>query len=58
MQRTIAQEMQAEGRRIGRNEGRKEGELHARQKTLLRQLRRRFGDVPEAIAAVVSGCRA
>jgi len=56
MQRTIAEEMQAEGRRMGRQEGRQEGAVQARRQTLLRQLRRRFGDVPEPIAAVVNAC--
>ena len=56
MQRTIAEEMQAEGRRKGRKEGRQEEAVQARQQTLLRQLRRRFGDVPEALGAVVNAC--
>jgi hypothetical protein len=48
MQRTIAEEMQAKGRQ--------EGALRAQQRTLMRLLRRRFGDVPEAIATVVNTC--
>ncbi len=49
MQRTIAQEMQDEGRR-------KEA-VQARQQTLLRLLRRRFGDVPKAVAAAINRCK-
>jgi hypothetical protein len=52
MHRTIAEGLKAEGRR----KGRKEGALQARRQTLLRQLGRRFGDIPEAIAAVVNAC--
>ncbi len=31
--------------------------LEARRQTLLRLLRRRFGDVPEAVTEVVTACR-
>jgi hypothetical protein len=49
MERTIAQELQDEGRR--------QEAVQARQQTLLRLLRRRFGDVPKATAAAVKGCK-
>ncbi len=48
MERTIAQELQEEGRR--------KGLIEARKQTLLRQLRLRFGDVPKAVTADINGC--
>ena len=36
-----------EGRREGNQEGRQQGLTEARQQTLLRQLQRRFGPLPE-----------
>ena len=57
MQRTFAEELKDEGREEGRQKGREEEAVQSRQQTLLRQLRRRFGDVPETIASVVNACR-
>lgn len=65
MARTIAEAMIAKGRKEGRQEGRKEGRMEgrqeeavrSRQQTLLRLLRKRFGDVPEAVAEQVNATR-
>jgi hypothetical protein len=58
------QEMQAVKRTIldkwmdeGRKKGRKEEAIHTRQQTLLRQLRARFPDVPQATVDVVIATR-
>jgi hypothetical protein len=49
MGRAIADELRAQGRK----EGRKEEAVRARQQTLLRQIRRRFGELPaETVTAV------
>ena len=57
MGRSFAEELQAAGRREGLRKGRREEAVKARQQTLLRQLRHRFGNVPEVIAGAVNGCR-
>jgi hypothetical protein len=49
MPRTMADVMQAKGRKEGRKQGREEGAVKARQEVLLTQLRERFGDLPAAI---------
>jgi hypothetical protein len=51
--KTIAQEMEEKGRR----KGRREEAISARQQTLLRQLRTRFGELPEPTAAAVRASR-
>ena len=48
-QSDFAKKYVAEGRKEGRDEGRKEGQ----RDVLLRQLRRRFGELPEATIALV-----
>jgi hypothetical protein len=53
MFRSMADQHKAEGRKEGRQKGRQEGEVHARRQTLLRQLRKRFGDLPAAVMAQV-----
>ena len=42
-----------EGERKGRTEGRTEAAIETRQQTLVRQLRRRFGDVPASAVSAV-----
>ena len=49
MGRTIADELKEEGARIA--------EVTTRQQTLLRQLKRRFGEVPTSIAATIESTR-
>jgi ElaB/YqjD/DUF883 family membrane-anchored ribosome-binding protein len=53
MKRTIAEAMQEEGRRMGEQQE----AVRARQRTLLRLLRIRFGDVPDATVAAIEACR-
>ena len=53
MKRTMADELLDEGREQGRKKGRMEGELRARRATLLRQLQRRFNELPDEIVRKV-----
>jgi hypothetical protein len=46
---TMADYLRAEGH----EEGRRAGEIHSRQQTLIRQLRRRFGRVPRATVQLI-----
>ena len=41
------------GRAEGRTEGRTEAAVETRQQTLVRQLRKRFGDVPRGVVRAV-----
>jgi predicted transposase YdaD len=57
MGRTIADALREEGLKKGikrgREEGRKEGEIQAGRRTLLRQLRKRFGDLPPETVEII-----
>jgi predicted transposase YdaD len=57
MGKSMADVLMERGQRKGRSEGRKEGRKEAavatRQQTLLRQLHRRFGDVPSKLISAV-----
>jgi hypothetical protein len=53
MRRTIADELRAEGF----DRGRQESAIATRQQTLLRLLRRRFGEVPAAVEAVINATK-
>jgi ElaB/YqjD/DUF883 family membrane-anchored ribosome-binding protein len=53
MKRTIAEEMQEEGRRLGEQHE----AIRSRQQMLLRLLRARFTDIPAATIAAVEACR-
>ena len=44
---TVAEQWKEEGRAQGRAEGRAQGKAEGKAETLLRQLERRFGAVPE-----------
>jgi predicted transposase YdaD len=65
VKRTILDEWKDEGRKEGRKKGRQEGReegrreeaIRTRQQTLLRQLRARFPDVPQATTDVVNATR-
>jgi hypothetical protein len=46
-------EGERKGRNEGRNEGRSEAAIETRQQTLVRLLRRRFGDVPADLVSAV-----
>ncbi len=52
---TLADILREEGRKQGHDEGRQEGELLSSQRTLLRQLRLRFGRVPRPVEQAVRG---
>lgn len=55
---TVADWLRDEGRNEGRREGRKEGLDEGKRQSLLRLLRARFGDVPEATVARVHAASA
>ena len=50
---STADKLRAEGRSEGRTEGRVEGRTEGRIEALLRQLTRRFGTLPDPVAARV-----
>ena len=53
MERTIAEGMMEKGRQ----QGKQQEAVRVRQQTLLRQLRARFENIPEATVAVIESCR-
>lgn len=53
MRRTIAEAMQEEGRPLGEQQG----AVRSLQQTLLRLLRIRFDDIPDATVAAIEACR-
>ena len=58
MGKTMAEVLMERGRREGeggegRTEGRTEAAVETRQQTLIRQLRKRFGDVPRGVVRAV-----
>jgi len=53
MGKTMADVLVEKGRTEGRAEGRTEAAVGTRQQTLVRQLRRRFGDVPAEVVNTV-----
>ena len=55
MGKTIAEALRDEGRAAGRDEGRAEGHVIGLRTTLLRQLTRRFGEVPASLASIIEG---
>jgi hypothetical protein len=55
MGKTIADALREEGEKRGRKKGEKVGELRAMRRTLLRQLRERFGDLPAETEATIKG---
>ena len=61
MGKTIAEQLREEGAREGKRQGKREGAQPAaiatRQKTLIRQLKQRFGDVPPSITDTIRATR-
>jgi hypothetical protein len=54
MWQSMADYVEEKGRKKGRREGRKEEALRTRQQVLVRQLRKRFGRVPQAVERVIA----
>ena len=54
MGKTIAEELMEKGKRDGVREGARAAEISARQRTLSRQLEKRFGEIPANVAAVIN----
>jgi len=53
MGKSMADVLMERGERKGRTEGRTEAAIKTRQETLVRQLRKRFGDVPRGVVRAV-----
>jgi hypothetical protein len=53
MGKTIAEALIERGARKGKREGERTGGLRARQQTLLRQLGRRFGELPPDVVTTI-----
>jgi len=57
MGKTIADQLREEGAREGERKGARAAAITTRQKTLIRQLKRRFGDVPPSITDTIHATR-
>ena len=53
MASTYSERLLEEGREEGRQQGRSEGLVHGKQETLLRQLTKKFGALPEQLVTHV-----